>query len=82
MDDGPEGAEYYYVMPDGTEISEDEYNVLNTQGGELYNAYLESDAMPGAKVTAWYIGPAPVPEQMLYVEVQEAMVPYPADPVS
>lgn len=82
-DDGPEDVNdgYWYAMPDGSEITEDEYDALNTQANDLYNAHLENDAMPRAKATAYYIGPE-VPEKFLYVEVQEAMVPYIAEPAA
>lgn len=82
-DDGPEDVNdgYWYSLPDGTEISEEEYDELNTQGTELYNEHLENDAKPGATTTAVFIGPE-VPETFVYVEVEEALNPYPADPAS
>lgn len=82
-DDGPEDVNggYWYSTADGTEISEEEYDTLNNQGNDLYNAHLENDALPRAQATAYYIGPE-VPEKFLYVEVQEAMMPYPAEPAA
>lgn len=82
-DDGPEDVNdgYWYELPDGTELSEEEYDELNSQGRELYNTYLEDTAMPKAKAVAYYIGPE-VPEKFLYVEVQEAMMPYIAEPAA
>lgn len=82
-DDGPEDENdgYWYSLPDGTEISEDEYDELSGQGNDLYNVHLEDGALPHAKSTAYFIGPE-VPETFLYVEVQEAMVGYIAEPAA
>lgn len=82
-DDGPEDVNdgYWYSLPNGTEISEDEYDDLNNQGTDLYNGYLESGAKPGATTSAIFIGPE-VPETFVYVEVEEALMPYPAEPAN
>lgn len=82
-DDGPEDENdgYWYALPDGTELSEDEYDELNSQGTDLYNDHLDSDALPHAETTAYFIGPE-VPEALLYVEVQEAMIGYIAEPAA
>jgi len=82
-DDGPEDKNdgYWYSMPNGTEISEDEYDSLYGEGNELYDAYLTDLVRPGAKTQEVFIGPA-VPDQMLYVEVQDAMTPVALEPAS
>lgn len=74
-DDGPEGSEYYYVDADGNEISEDEYDTIRDQGGDVYDAYLEDGAAPHAKATALLIGDDEVPSEILYVEAVSAMEP-------
>lgn len=81
-DDGPEDVNdgYWYSMPDGTEISEDEYGRLNSQGIDVYNAYLDTSASPTAKKTVWLLGPE-VPAEMTYIELSETMDSYQASPL-
>lgn len=81
-DDGPEDVNdgYWYSMPDGTEISEDEYGRLNSQGIDVYNAYLDTSASPTAKKTVWLLGPE-VPAEMTYIELSETTDSYQASPL-
>lgn len=81
-DDGPEDVNggYWYSMPDGTEISEEEYGRLNSQGIDVYNAYLDTSASPTAKKTVWLLGPE-VPEEMTYIELTEPAGSYQASPL-
>lgn len=81
-DDGPEDVNdgYWYSMPDGTEISEDEYGSLNSQGADVYNAYLDTSASPTAKKTVWLLGPE-VPQEMTYIELTEPAGSYQASPL-
>ena len=81
-DDGPEDVNdgYWYSMPDGTEISEDEYGRLSSQEVDVYNAYLDTSASPTAKKTVWLMGPE-VPEEMTYLELQEPAGSYQASPL-
>lgn len=81
-DDGPEDVNdgYWYSMPDGTEISEDEYGPLNSQGIDVYNAYLDTSASPTAKKTVWLLGPE-VPQEMTYIELTEPAGSYQASPL-
>lgn len=81
-DDGPEDVNdgYWYSMPDGTEISEAEYDELDGAGVDIYNAYLDTSASPTAKKTVWLMGPE-VPEEMTYIELQEPAGSYQASPL-
>lgn len=81
-DDGPEDVNdgYWYSMPDGTEISEEEYGALNSQGIDVYNEHLDTSASPTAKKTVWLIGPE-VPEEMTYIEMTEPAGSYQASPL-
>lgn len=80
-DDGPKDKNdgYWYSMPDGTEVSEDEYRELSDEEAALYNANLGQPVAPRAKGSELFIGPA-VPEELLYVEVQDAMMPIALEP--
>lgn len=72
-----DGEEYFYEsafsvigdwQSDAEDFSTDEYN----ESVDLYNAYLDDEARPTAKKTAWLLGPA-VPERMSYIELDSPM---------
>lgn len=81
-DDGPEDENdgYWYAMPDGTAISEDEYDELSSMSVEVYNDHLDTSASPTAKKTVWLIGPE-LPERMSYIELQDVADSYQASPL-
>lgn len=79
-----DGQEYFYEpafsvigdwQDDVEDLSTDEYN----ESVDLYNAYLNDEARPTAKKTAWLLGPV-VPEKMTYLELnspEQTMEPQP-----
>lgn len=79
-----DGQEYFYEpafsvigdwQDDVEDLSTDEYNA----SVDLYNAYLNDEARPTAKKTAWLLGPV-VPEKMTYLELnspEQTMEPQP-----
>lgn len=81
-----DGEEYFYEpafsvigdwQDDVEDLSTDEYNA----SVDLYNEYLNDEARPTAKKTAWLLGPA-VPEQMSYIELNspdQTMEPLPLE---
>lgn len=73
-DDGPEDENdgYYYALPNGTKIPEEEYTPLQNEGADLYNELLDTEASPRAKQTIWLIG-AETPQTMAYFSLDDGM---------
>lgn len=68
-DDGPADKNdgYWYSLPDGTEVTEDEYNRLNEISMNFEESW-PSQIAPMAQGSVLMVGP-PVPDELLYVEV-------------
>ena len=68
-----------YLLPDGSEITEQEYWTLS-EANDRYLEELDTAALPGARATRYMIGDDPVPDEMVYGEVVEALEPTPIFP--
>lgn len=79
--DWPDGGESTYSLQNGAEITEAQYDDLNSKATEAYNANL-SDVEPLAQGEILLIGPAELPEEVTGVAVQPSGMgePYYATP--